>query len=356
MPIKANEQITIIYSPVVDYSLLLQRPQQLLKAMAKITNVRTIFISSEIYKKLSKPITEMSKDFYVVSANSNYQDLAKGKVIHWCSYPEHIDYPFKVKIDYTVFDAIDNPVEEFASWGKKIDYAIGKSDMISCTANILYNQHKDKNMPIFMCPNGGDYNHFKKAQKKLDKPIDFPKYDKKDKVVGFYGAMAQWVNYDIIEKIASKYKVVLIGYNQYYPMKVQHSNVVNIAHKDYTQLPYYLSHFDVAMIPFKLTEMIKGCDPVKLQEYLSSGKPVIATEIEDVVANFSDVVDFINIENCLEVIDRVLQEDSKIKQKARIDTAINNSWDNRAETAIANINEHLIYKKLSKNKRIHQVV
>lgn len=338
--IKATEQITIIYPPTVDYHLLLQRPQQLLKALSKIQNVRSIFITNEMHKRLPIPIMQVSKDFFVVSQNSSYETLVRGKVIFWCSYPDHIDYNLKVKKDYIVFDAIDNPVEEFASWGKKLDYAVNKSDMISCSANILFEKHKTLNSDkhVFLCPNGGDYNHFKKAKSKMEKPENFPKLENNQKVVGFYGALASWLDVDMINKIAEKYHVVLIGKNQYYQLSVKHNNVSNIDHVDYSRLPSYLSHFDVAMIPFKLTEMMKGCDPVKLQEYLSSGKPVVATEIEDVVANFSHVVDFMNIDNCIEVIDKAIEENSTEKQKLRMKTALENSWDERAETVIKNIN------------------
>ncbi|ASA22759.1 glycosyltransferase [Paenibacillus donghaensis] len=342
MSIKSKQSITIIYPPTVDYYMLYQRPHQLLKALSRINNVRCIFISSEVFKPLPKPINEVSKNMFVVRGNSDYKSLIQGKVVYWVSYPEHIDYHLTVEKDFVVFDAIDNPVDEFAVWKDKLDYAVSKADIVSCTANILYEYHsKRTNKPIFMCPNGGDFAHFKKAKKRLDKPHDFPKTNKDDKVVGFYGALATWLDTEIIKKIAEKYKVVLIGKNKYYPIEVNHPNVYNIEHKDYLQLPIYLSHFDVAIIPFKLTEMMKGCDPVKLQEYLASGKPVVTTEIEDVVANFSDVVDFMNIDNCLEVIDRVIAENSKEKEAKRIETSIRNSWDVRAETAIEALNLYM---------------
>jgi glycosyltransferase involved in cell wall biosynthesis len=342
---KSDKQITVIYPPTVDYYMLFQRPQQLLKALSKIQNVRSIFITSEVFKKLPKPIVEINKDMYVVSGNSDYASLVKGKVVFWVSYPDHIDYPLTVQKDVVVFDAIDNPVEEFSYWAKNLKRAIDKADLISCTANVLFEQHsKNENKPVFLCPNGGDYDHFKKAKKKLEKPSDFPVFENDKEVIGFYGALASWLDIELIQKIAEKFNVVLIGKNQYYPVEVVHPNIANIEHKDYSQLPYYLSHFDVAMIPFKLTEMMKGCDPVKLQEYLSSGKPVVATEIEDVVANFSDVVDFINIDNCHEVIEKAIKENSSEKEQARIQTAINNSWDVRAQTAIKTINEYMTTK------------
>lgn len=343
MKVKAKKQITIIYPPTVDYNLLAQRPHHLLKAMSKISNVRTIFLNSEAYQKQENPIMEIKKDFYVVGGGANYKDLVKGKVVFWCSYPDHINFPLQVNKDYVVFDAIDNPVEEFSYWSKNLKEAVDKANMISTTANILYDYHTEhSNKPVFLCPNGGDYTHFKQAKKRMEKPEDMPPVSNGDKVIGFYGAMASWLDIDIINKIADKYKVVLIGNNKYYNLHLTHPNVYCIDHKKYSQLPQYLSHFDMSMIPFKLTEMMKGCDPCKLQEYLSSGKPVISTEIEDVKKNFGDVVDFINKDNCLEVIEGIFKNNNSKKEKERMKVAQNNSWDNRAAIAIENINKYLL--------------
>lgn len=333
-------EITLVYPPVVDWYLLYQRPQQLFNSFSKIKNVRCIFISNEAFKKLSQPITRIRNNLYVVKANTDYNHLVKGKKILWLSYPPYYYYS-EDNFDFVVFDAIDIPKKEFVFWAKDLDKAISCANIISCTSEELYNYYKKFSKPIFMCPNGTDYEHFKIAQNKLKKPSDFPNFKANEKVIGYYGAFASWLNYKLISKIADKYKVVMIGKNKHYNREIIHPNIVTLEHKDYSQLPYYLSHFDIAMIPFKLTDMIKGCDPIKFYEYISAGKPVVTTEIPELKNRFSHITYFMNYENCHRIIEKAIKEDCLSKRLERIKVAKENSWDARVKTAYMIILKYL---------------
>lgn len=338
--VQLKEDITIIYPPTVDWFLLYQRPHQLLTYFSK-HGIRSIFISSEAYKRMDKPIIRVNNDLFIVSSKVDYKFLTKGKKILWFSYPPHYTYAKNKFFDYVVFDALDNPADEFANWKHGLEKAEEIADLISCTAQVMYDYHSKAGKPVFICQNGADYEHFKKAQLKLPKPGDFPKLAPNEKVVGFYGAMASWVDYDIITKIAEKYKVVLVGNNRYYSCNINHPNIINLPHKPYHDLPFYLSNFDVTLIPFKLTEMIKGCDPIKFYEYLSAGKPVVATEMDE-LKKYKNVTYFMNIDNCQEMVAKALEEDNIVKKAERIKVAKENSWDSRVQTAIEMINLHLL--------------
>lgn len=334
-------EITIVYPPVVDWYLLYQRPQQLLTSFAKIENVRSIFISNEMFKPLDKPVTEVKKDLFVVKHTADYEKLVKGRKVLWLSYPPYYTYAEKGAFDLVVFDAIDNPVGEFSHWAGNLGNALKYADIISCTTNYLYDYHKNSGKPVFLCPNGADYEHFKVARKRLPRPGDLPLLDKNEKLIGFYGALASWIDFELISKIAEKYKVVLIGKNKYYNRGISHPNVTILEHKDYRELPFYLSHFDLALIPFKLDELTAGCDPIKFYEYISAGKPVLATELDELKRNFSDIAYFVNCDNCHEVIARAIAEDSLVLQEERMEVARQNSWDTRAKKAINMIRKHL---------------
>jgi len=336
-----DDYITIIYPPIVDWYMLYQRPQQLCTAFSKIEKVRSIFISNETFKKLPEPITNIKEDLYVISSGIDYEHIIKGKKVLWFSYPHHYTYSKKHDFDLIVFDSIDNPVDEFIFWNKDITNAINCADIISCTADILYEHHKSAGKPIFLCPNGTDYKQFEKAQFILPKPDDFPEFEDDEIVIGFYGALASWVDYKLIKEIAKKYKVILIGKNKYYNKSIYNENIFVLEHKPYEQLPFYLSHFDFTLIPFKLTEMIKGCDPVKFYEYISAGKPVLSTEIEELTKKFSDITTFINTENCLEKIEEALKKETIKKKAKRIEIAKQNSWDVRVEIAYEMIKKHI---------------
>lgn len=331
-----KENITIVYPPTIDWHLLYQRPHQLLTAFSKMKNIRSIFITNNTFKKLEKPFKRINKNLYVVEPNFNYKDLVRGKKVLYFTHPSQ--YSLSKNFDYVIFDLVDNPVDEFHFWQKGLDQSIKCADLIICTANVMYEYCKKKvrksMKPVILVPNGADYEHFKKAQKTLPAPNDFKFKD--EKIICFYGAMASWVDWDLILKIAEKHKVVLIGHNKYYRKIIRHKNILNLEHKDYSTLPYYLSQFTATLIPFKLTEMIKGCDPIKFYEYISAGKPVLATNIPE-LQKFKDIIYFIDHDNYEQIVQKALSEDDKELRSKRIEIAKKNSWEARATQIIDNL-------------------
>ncbi|KGG80056.1 hypothetical protein Y919_08405 [Caloranaerobacter azorensis H53214] len=333
-------EITIVFPPLLDWYLLYQRPQQLATAFSKIYNVRCIYISNEVYKKLNRPILKVNDNLFVVRINTDYSQLVKGKKILWFSYPKHYKY-ITEGFDFVVFDGIDVPADEFLFWTVDLKRAIDCANIIACTSELLYKLYRKYNKPIFMCTNAADYEHFKIAQEKLPKPSDFPTIKSNEKVIGYYGALASWLDYKLISKISDRYKVILIGKNKYYKKVIEHPNLTILEHKDYSQLPYYLSHFDLAMIPFKLTRMINGCDPIKYYEFISAGKPVVSTEIYEIKRKYSEITYFMNYNNCYQIIERAIKEDCLSKKLERIEIAKENTWDIRAKKAYDEIIKYL---------------
>ncbi|WP_180287199.1 glycosyltransferase [Paenibacillus sp. LK1] len=333
-------EMTIIYPPALDWNLLFQRPQQLMTAFSKIPGVRAIFINEETYKKQSQPIEKLSDDLFLVQKGINYDHLVKGKKVLWFSSPGQYNYRDGRNFDFTVFDYLDNSADEFAVWKDYIPKCFERADLIATTAKVMYEAHKNDGKPIFMCPNGADYEHFKKARVSLPIPADFPDVKEGQKVVGFHGAMASWVDYSLITDIADKgYRVVLIGNNALYQKNIVHPNITCLPHKDYRVLPVYIAQFDVCIVPFKLTEMIRGCDPIKYYEYLSAGKPVITTRMEEIVNKYSNVTYFMDRHNCGQMLQKAISENSEAKIAARAMVARANSWDGRAMDAVKMINQ-----------------
>lgn len=333
--------ITIIYPPTVDWNMLYQRPQQLMSAFSQIPGVRAIYLNNDAYKPMSEAICQVNPNLFVVKPGVEYRHLIKGKKILWFNYPPHYQLTEQENYDLVVFDAIDNPVEEMEFWAVDLDKAVNCAGLISCTARILYEQHQSSGKPLFMCPNGADYQHFSQASRKSLRPRELATIPSNVPIIGFYGAMASWVDYELVIKIAERYQVVLIGKNQYYNLGANHDNILNIDHVDYEELPHYLACFDVAIIPFKLTELIKGCDPIKFYEYLSAGKPIVATQIEELKRRFRGVTYFMTAENCHTVIAKALAEDNPVIQSRRMSVARQNTWMKRAQIAINSIRLHL---------------
>lgn len=157
-------EMTIVYPPALDWNLLFQRPQQLMTAFSKIPGVRAIFINEESYQKMSRPIEKINEDLFLVRKGVSYDHLVKGKKVLWFSNPGQYNYRDGRRFDFTVFDYLDNSADEFAIWKNYIPKCFARADLVATTAKVMYEAHKDDGKPIFMCPNGADYEHFKKAQ------------------------------------------------------------------------------------------------------------------------------------------------------------------------------------------------
>jgi hypothetical protein len=336
-----EEFITILYPPTINWELLFQRPQQLMKNFSNQNSVRSLFWNSRGENKKIDKIKILKNNLYLIDQFvdiKNFEFLFRGKKIFWFSHPSHYYIADKFNWDLVIFDAIDNPVDEFAEWSNELNNAVKKSDIIFASAKIMYDEHLKSNKPVYMLPNGSDFELFEKSQQKLNKPDDFP--DLKGPIIGYYGAMATWLDWEIIEKISTKYNILMIGGNKYYNERINSPNIHYLSHKKIDELPNYLSHIDVPIIPFKLTEMIKGCDPIKFYEYISSGKPTVVTQMIE-LERFKDICYFMNIDNCLDVIETALNEDDNELKNKRIEVAKLNSWDIRAKYAVEKIRKHL---------------
>lgn len=338
-----QNEVTIVYPPVIDYKFLYQRPQQLMKALAEVNSkVNTVFINPAhmFYQgePVYKPFSHLP-NFCVVRQTDfarNPNQYMRGKKILWISYGGSMQYYNLIKPDFVVYDSIDKASDEFSHWKQYIPQMERIADIIFASAKVMYDDHKTRFDNVHMLPNGADFEHFAIARDRLGtRPKEFPN---SDKIIGYYGAMATWLDKELVLEIAKKYKVVMIGATGAYNEQVQHPNVTVLPLVQYDVLPRCLSWFDITIVPFKLTDMIEGCDPIKTFEYLSAGKPVLTTDMLE-VKKYKDVVYVVNKENVLKTIKEVFKENSENKIIQRQDVARNNSWKSRASFALEKIFE-----------------
>ena len=105
-------------------------------------------------------------------------------------------------------------------------------------------------------------------------------------IVGYYGALASWVDVELIEKIARRHPegtVVLAGGRFDVDLSTLESlpNVRLLGQRPYEEMPELLWNFDACVIPFLVNEITEATNPVKLYEYLSGGKPVVAPDLTE---------------------------------------------------------------------------
>ncbi|MFB9328579.1 hypothetical protein ACFFSY_21810 [Paenibacillus aurantiacus] len=331
-----DSTITIVYPPAIDYRFMHQRPQQMMKALAQ-AGANVVFINPADLYDQEEPVYypfEELPNFVIIHRSVDFKPYVKGKLVFWCAVNQgwFIDC---YEHDLAVFDSCDLAKGEFSAWKDVVPVMERKTQLIFASAEAIYREHAERGFETVLLPNGADFEHFQPAERRLERPLDLPDTEGRP-LIGYYGAVSPWLDLDLINAVADRFDVVVIGESPQYKRDFTHPNITVLPIKDYSELPGYLSWFDAALIPFLLTEMIEGCDPVKFYEYISAGKPVIASDMKE-LRKFGSIVYTADAGNIADVTARALMENNPMRIRNRQKHARRNSWLSRARIALAHI-------------------
>ena len=202
--------------------------------------------------------------------------------------------------------------------------------------------HMGKKQKIVLAQNAVFAEHFDFRKSKSENiPADFaPILKDKKPVVGFYGALAPWIDFDLINSIARKHKewnIVLLGidYNGAAKGLADEDNIYNLGPKKYEMLLDYAAHFNCAIIPFKHGEIAKATSPIKLFEYMAAGLPTVCTRDLRECAGYEYV--FMAKDNKEFEVDlkkAIKLHDDKTVRMTLLKQAEMNTWSKRAKDIV----------------------
>jgi len=143
-------------------------------------------------------------------------------------------------------------------------------------------QHK-----TYLLPHGVDLKHFSSVYKR---PNHYPD---SDLVVGYYGSITRWLNFELITFLARArpdITFLFIGKIEIddCPM-FGYENIVHLVDMPHEELIKYAANWQVSLIPFVDNEQIRACNPLKLREYLAIGHPILSTKYPAVM-EFSECI------------------------------------------------------------------
>lgn len=359
----------LIFS-VIDWHFRIQRPQQLARQFA--AQGHTVFYISNHFVDRVEPGFDLEfiegerliqVSLYVRGAPAIYfagpslqdlkqleasmrQFLERMNIFSTVSLVEHAFWHplvWKLPNSLRVYDCMDfhegfgNVPKELIALEKRL---LKESDLVVVTSSWLDEAVRSQNANTCVVRNAGEYEHFSRE------PSDVFRNAQYDKVIGYFGAIAEWFDVALIEKIARgcpQALIVLIG-NDTVGAQRQLSHLPNVmftGELPYGQLPRYLHAFDVCLLPFKVLPLTLATNPVKVYEYLASGSNVVCTDLPEITQFGSLVAKAADHESFLKCVQEALNTPPSIElQSKRRRFAAEQTWHARVvdlEKSIAEI-------------------
>ncbi len=337
--------------PGMTWNVMKQRPQQLFQALAGLGYDST-YISAEetlqpdLIGEIPAQLQIHPMTFFP-DLNDKYLYLYTPFLLYHCNY-QYGDLIRKSNCKL-IFDILDDPsIHTDPSTGRQnplfaenFDLLLKNADFVITSANVLYDKYVKVRPDLLLVHNGVTIADFKRTETP-PRPSDLPQDDRK--IVGYYGALAQWVDFTLIEYAAKScpdLHFVLIGLNADERALERLTALPNVSYlglKHYSVLGDYLHYFDVATIPFKINPVTNAASPIKLFEYCAAGVPVVTTAFTEVLQyhergvavgkNHEDFVEKIRAAARLSATEK-----DALRQKLQ-GIAEDNTWEDRAQSIV----------------------
>lgn len=340
-----NVSLLHLQAPGVTFSSMKQRPQHLFTALSSL-GVKCFFIED-----VKQEYQSFVNKNLVVAGNKIKIDMS-GSILY-TYFAFHYDLIKDQKYHALIYDVLDTPdIHNDKAYLANHQLMLNKADIILTSSKALFDTYSQSfgSKIIKYIPNAATMEDFNSTGKINTKPIDFPDYA--EKTIGYYGAIAEWFDYDLLGLLCNQLQdtqIVLIGPNRKgFPEEKllnsllnKHKNLFYLGVKKYEELVNYATYFDVSIIPFVDNEVTRNCSPVKLFEYMNIGVPIVTTNMPE-CRQYRSVLIAENHEDFVKQVSYALSlsKDAPllIEQKKE---AEENTWQARAKLIIECIHENL---------------
>lgn len=304
---------------VIDWHFRIQRPQHLSRALAgrghRVFYVSNNFIDSAKPGFRVEPLDDEGRLFQVhlhlAGAPAIYHALpdqaqldalhaSLAKLLAWTRTRASlslVQHPYwsgllrSVPNARVVYDCMDH----HAGFGNNAPQVLraeqallADSELVVVTSAWLRDEVAPSARAVALVRNAGEFDFFS------DPPAKVFRDPAGRRVIGYYGAIAEWFDVALVREVALARPddlVLLVG-NDTIDAAGQLAGLDNVrftGEVPYAELPYWLHGFDLALLPFRVLPLTQATNPVKVYEYLAAGKPVVAVDLPE-MAQFGGLV------------------------------------------------------------------
>jgi hypothetical protein len=345
----------IVLLPSIDWDVtLFQRPQQLAIALAALGRGVVYVVPNQMAG--ARGVRVVAPGLVLIDDLAAVAPLVaastRATMVVSSTAPASVSLPLVRELARAgarvIYDFIDEQHEDVYAISPDMrtrhEVLLAEADLVAVTADRLAEQTRavrPSGRPILDSANAADVAHFAARPRKT--PAALAALGGRA-VVGYYGALARWIDWPLLHRLASErpaIEIVLIGAD--YDRSVgesgiaRHPNVHVLGPRRYAELPAYLQRFDVATVPFVKSEVTDATSPIKLFEYLAAEKPVVTTDLRECRKYPSVRVARSADEFLTAVDDAIAHRDDPAERAARRAEAERQSWPARARDLVGAI-------------------
>ncbi|SHE69054.1 Glycosyltransferase, GT2 family [Desulforamulus putei DSM 12395] len=357
---QTQERDIFVFS-IIDWNFRFQRPQHFARSLAKMG--RRVFFFSNHFIDTDKPGYQIEQldpslslyqiKLHVKGAPAIYfapptsdaekmleegiaqfiLDFGASSIVALIQHAYWYPVVQRIPNSIRVYDCMDHH-EGFGNVPKKLieieKDMLRQADLVVVSSAWLEDFARPFNTNICLVRNACEYDHF------ANEPYEVYKDRNGRKIIGYYGAIAEWFDVDLIQKVAIAYPdclILLIGNDTIGAKSFLGSlpNVLFTGEVPYARLPFYLHAFDVCLLPFKVLSLTLATNPVKVYEYLAAGKSVVCVDLPEMEQFGNLVLRAQSADEFIHLVGQALVSNSGTEEevRARKDFALQQTWDQR---------------------------
>lgn len=337
-------EVVVMPPTVYWHTPVFQRPNQMALALGR-AGCLVFFCEPVVGTGMPPGFHPVAERVYVANVPlETFRDLDEPLVLGLAYHERDLARLGLIRLVYEVIDELDVLPGDPAELGRAHVRLAAHATLAVATATRLLEKLRVLRPDAVLSLNAVDYRFIRAAVKAADAPpADLAEAVVPGRpVVGYYGSMARWLDYELLRTVASvhpDWELVLIGPALDASLEesrlTELPNVHWLGPRPYRQLPTYLRHFDVTTVPFLVNETTHAVSPLKLFEYMAAGKPVVTTALHE-CSTVPGVLVARSAPDFCEKVEGALALRHDRDYLALIDeVARTHTWDHRAEELLA---------------------
>ena len=365
VPMEPSGHYDVVVFSIIDWDFRFQRPQQLATQFGRHGH-RVFYLSTTRFLSPGGAAWDLARkaervgelrirsrralnvysgkmeiadvDALVASFEALAADLSMGDAVclvqipFWGPLAERLRERLGWRVVYDCMDEWTN----FPGFGQSVlsleEKLVRGADVTIVSADRLEEKWKGTAPRLVLARNAMDAEHYRAryAPNELLGKVRHP-------VIGYYGALASWVDVPLLTKIADAHPeatIVLAGgqFDVDLTPISSRPNVRLLGQRPYDEMPQLLWNFDACIIPFLVNDITEATNPVKFYEYLYGGKPVVAPALTELLPYEELSYLARGHDEFLAQLQRALAEPADDPRRAaRREVAEENDWAHRYE-------------------------